>query len=77
MNILYEIIGYIGTALILLSMMMTSVKKLRIFNLCGCIFSVAYALLTHAMPVLLLNFSLAMIQVVQLYRLRNQKEETK
>ncbi len=77
MNVLYEIIGYIGTALVLLSMLMTSVRKLRIINLCGCIFSVAYALLTNTMPVLLLNLSLAIIHVVQLYRLRNQKEETK
>lgn len=75
MKIWLELIGYAGTALILLSMMMTSVTKLRWLNLLGSAFSVCYALLTDAMPVFVLNFCLAVINGVQLFRLHRQKKE--
>lgn len=77
MIILYEIIGYAGTALILASMMMTSVTKLRWLNLLGSLFSLCYALLTDAMPVMVLNICLAVINSVQLYRLHQKKKEAK
>ncbi len=70
MNVYLELFGYMGTALVLLSMMMTSVVKLRIFNLAGSVISVIYAFLTGTWPVVLLNFCLAIINVVQLVRLR-------
>lgn len=76
MQYLWEIIGYLGTALVLLSMMMTSVSKLRWFNLGGSVLSLVYALATGAMPVFVLNVSLACINSFQLYRLhRTNKEE--
>ena len=75
MNVYYEIIGYAGTALVLVSFMMTSVTKLRWFNLAGAVLSTIYALLTNAMPVLILNASLILINGIQLYRLSRQKKE--
>ena len=75
MNIFWEIIGYAGTAFVLLSMMMTSLKKLRIFNLCGAVLSMIYAFTCAAWPVFVLNFCLTGINSVQLYRLRSKKEE--
>ena len=51
MNIWLEIFGYIGTALVIVSMMMTSVIKLRIINMCGGAISLIYALLCNAWPV--------------------------
>lgn len=70
MNIWLELLGYIGTALILLSMMMTNVKKLRWFNLAGSIVSMIYGALCGTWPTALLNCSLAIIHVVQLLRLK-------
>ena len=61
-----EIFGYIGTALIILSMMMGSVVKLRIFNICGSVISTVYAVLSVAYPVALLNVVLIVINTVQL-----------
>jgi hypothetical protein len=77
MEVVYEIIGYAGTAFVLLSMMMTSVKKLRIFNMCGAVLSAFYAVMTGAMPVFVLNLCLTAINGIQLYRLKNKKEEVK
>lgn len=72
-NLYLELFGYLGTALVLISMMMTSVVKLRIFNLAGSVISMIYALCTGTWPVVLLNFGLAGIQVTQLIRLRKVK----
>ena len=72
-NLYLELFGYLGTALVLISMMMTSVVKLRIFNLAGSVISMIYALCTGTWPVVLLNFGLAGIQIGQLLRLRRTK----
>lgn len=73
MNLYLELFGYIGTALVLLSMMMTSVVKLRWFNTAGSLISMTYALICNTWPVVLLNFGLIVINVIQLIRLRNNK----
>lgn len=73
MNIYLEIFGYIGTALVILSMMMTSVLKLRIFNMCGSVISLVYAVLCRTWPVALLNFALTIINIVQILRQRRHK----
>lgn len=73
MHVVYEIIGYCGTALVLCSMLMTSVVKLRVLNACGSVFSVIYAYVTHTWPVLILNVCLLMINIFQLVLLRRKK----
>lgn len=68
-----EIFGYIGTALVLLSMMMTKLSLLRIFNICGSVISAIYAYLSGAMPVVLLNVGLIAINLTQLVIERKRK----
>jgi len=70
LDIFIEIIGYIGTAIVLVSMLMTSITKLRIINMCGGALSTVYALITGAMPVVVLNVALITINTVQLIRER-------
>lgn len=72
---LLEIFGYIGTALVLTSMMMTSVLKLRIFNTLGSVISMTYAMLCGTWPVFFLNLGLVVINVMQMIRLRKTKVE--
>lgn len=74
MNIYLEIFGYIGTALILLSMMMTSVEKLRWINMTGSLISMIYSIICGAWPVVWLNFGLIVIHIVQLIQLRKKNE---
>ena len=45
---IYEIIGYVGSALVLVSFLMASVVKLRLFNLIGSIIFVIFAFLTKS-----------------------------
>ena len=44
MNIYLEIFGYIGTFLVILSMIMSNIKKLRIINILGSIITVIYSI---------------------------------
>ena len=72
MNVLFEVIGYTGTALILLSMMMTSVARLRILNMSGSVFSMIYGALCGTWPVFLLNLCMIIINLIQLIRLKKK-----
>jgi hypothetical protein len=79
MDTLLEIFGYIGSGLILVSLMMTSVEKLRWFNISGSVISAIYAMILGTWPVVVLNVGTISINVVQIIRLRrqkNQKEKT-
>lgn len=69
-----EIIGYIGTGLVILSMTMSSLTKLRILNIAGAIFSTVYALLITSYPVALLNTVLTVINLYHLIRARREKK---
>lgn len=73
MNIWLEIFGYVGMALVLLSMMMTNTQKLRTINLAGAVVCMIYGALTNTWPTALLNLGLAVIQIIQLIRLKKAK----
>ena len=74
MDIFLEIFGYIGSGLILLSMMMTSVEKLRWFNISGSVISMIYGAVMGTWPVVFLNVGTISINVVQIIRLHRKKK---
>ncbi len=63
-----QVIGYVGSAIILVSFLMVSVAKLRIINSIGCFVSIVYGLLTHTYPTAIMNMSLLVINIFQLVR---------
>ena len=75
MNVYLEIFGYVGMALVLVSMMMTSFKWLRIVNMTGALVCAVYGIMTNTWPTAMLNISLLLIQIVQLYRLYLQEKK--
>ena len=74
MNVYLEIFGYVGMALVLISMMMTSVKWLRILNMSGAVICAAYGILTNTWPTAFLNLGLLVIQAVQLILLYRKEK---
>lgn len=54
-QLIYQIIGWVASALIATSLMMKSVRRLRIINGIGGLVSVIYGLLIKAYPVAILN----------------------
>ena len=69
-----ELIGYLGSALVLVSMLMTSVIKLRIINLVGSVIFAVYALMIKSYPTALMNFCLAGINIYHLWRLMKEQK---
>lgn len=67
-NYYLEVLGYLGTSLVIISMMMTNITKLRIFNICGAIISAIYSGFVDAWPVVLLNVVLTTINIYHLTR---------
>lgn len=65
-----EMIGYLGSILVVVSMLMSSVVKLRVINTIGSGIFAAYALMIHSYPTALMNACLVGINVYNLLRLR-------
>lgn len=70
----YELIGYLGSVLVAISLTMRSVFRLRIINLIGALIFVAYGFLIHAAPVVLLNSLIVGVNVFYLVQMSNQKD---
>ena len=69
-----ELIGYLGSALVLVSMLMTSVIRLRIINLTGSVIFAVYALLIRSYPTAVMNICLAGINIYHLRRLMTEQK---
>lgn len=67
-----EMIGYLGSALVVVSMLMSSVVKLRIVNTVGSGIFAAYALMIHSYPTALMNVCLVGINLYNLAKLRRK-----
>ena len=75
MNIWLEIFGYIGSTLVVVSLLMASVVKLRIINTIGSIISGTYALIIGSFPLALMNISLIIINLYYLYKMLKTKQQ--
>lgn len=67
-----EIFGYIGSVLVVVSMLMTSVKRIRIMNSIGAGLFAIYALIIHSYPTALMNGALVAINIFNLIQLARQ-----
>lgn len=75
-DLLIELFGYLGSILIIISMLMTSVKKLRIINMIGSLIFTTYAIIIRSYPTALLNSFLVIINILHLMRIfRNEKRD--
>ena len=69
-----EIIGYTGSALIAISLMMKNIFKLRKVNLIGASTFAVYGLLVQAYPVLILNSFIAIVDIYYLMEMYLKKD---
>lgn len=63
-----ELVGYVASALIVLSLAMTSVVRLRIISLLGSITFSVYGFLIASPPVIITNTSIAILNIYFLYK---------
>lgn len=72
-EVFQEIVGYVGSGLIILSLSMKSILRLRIVGLAGAITFFTYGLLISAYPIVITNIVIIAIQVFFLRRLLGKK----
>ena len=74
-KLIVELIGYLGSVLVLLSFLMTSVVKLRVVSILGSVVCILYALIIKAYPTFVMNVCLVIINAYFLYQgFRTDKE---
>lgn len=69
-----ELIGYLGSTLVVVSMLMSSVVKLRVINTIGSCISATYALIIHSYPLALMNICLIVINCYNLVKLLKSEQ---
>jgi hypothetical protein len=69
-----ELIGYVASALIAISMMLSSILRLRLINLAGAAAFAVYGVLIGAPPVAILNGLIVVVNAYYLLRMLRTKE---
>ncbi len=73
-SLIYEIIGYVASVLIAISLMMSAIVKLRIINLIGAATFCVYGLLIDAIPVAAMNGFIVLINIYYLSKILGDRE---
>jgi hypothetical protein len=73
-KIVFEIIGYAASILVAVSLVMSSVLKLRLINLAGAFCFVVYGLVIGAYPIAIVNLIIIGINLYHLYQIYSTKE---
>lgn len=69
-----ELVGYAASVIVAISLMMSSVLRLRIINLIGSAAFAIYGLLIGAIPVAILNGAIVLVNVYHLVQMLQAKE---
>jgi hypothetical protein len=69
-----EWLGYIASLIVLVSLLMSSVKRLRWINMTGSLVFAVYGFLISAYPVAVMNLGIVMINSYYLYQMYSKKD---
>jgi hypothetical protein len=69
-DLLFEVVGWAGSLLLIISIVQTRIERLRWLSLIACALLVAYNLWVPSLPMVGVNAALAVINLVNLIRLR-------
>ncbi len=73
-EMIWELIGYAGSLLVVVSLLMSSVIKLRIINTLGSLIFCVYALVIRSYPTAVMNAALVCINIWFLVKLINREK---
>ncbi len=69
-----EWLGYLSSIIVAVSLLMSSILKLRWYNLIGSILFAIYGFMIHAIPVAMINTIIVFINIYYLYKIYTEKE---
>ena len=73
-ELIWELIGYFGSLLVVVSLLMSSVIKLRIINTLGSLIFCVYAMVIRSYPTAVMNAALVAINIYFLIKLTNKSK---
>ena len=73
-QVLLEWIGYTASLIILVSLLMSSIKKLRWINMFGALIFSGYGFMIGSMPTGLMNMGIVLIDIYYIYKMYLSKE---
>jgi hypothetical protein len=74
MQFYLELLGYLASMLVVISLMMSSLLKLRLISLAGAVAFLVYSLLIGAYPIVVTNAVIIVVNLYFLYRIFSSKE---
>lgn len=74
LHLILEWLGYLASALVVISLMMSSILRLRWFNLAGALLMCVYGVLIHAAPVAVLNLFIVLVDLYYLKQIYFSKD---
>ncbi len=74
-NTIIQLIGYLGSFLVVVSMLMTSLVKLRLINIIGSVIFTVYALIIKSYPTAAMQVCLITINAIGIFRLSKSKKD--
>lgn len=77
MPALLDMIGYVASFIILVSLLMSSVKKLRLINLFGSVIFAVYGFLILSYPTAVMNIGIVLIDLYYLVKMYKEKDQFK
>lgn len=72
-----EWFGYLASMVVLVSLTMTSIIRLRVINLVGCILFAMFAYFIDSFPTMFMNLGIAAINIYYLWKIHTTKEQFK
>ena len=73
-QLVLEIVGYVASVLVAISLMMSSILRLRLINLAGSAAFTVYGVLIHAYPVAVVNLLIVFINLYYLRQMLGSRE---
>lgn len=70
-----ELVGYLASVLLAISLLVNNDLRFRWLNTSGCLFFIVYGVLINALPIILTNSILLLINLFYLVRIYNTKED--
>ena len=74
-DVVFEVISYLGSTFVLISFLLKDVKKIRLINIVGAVFFVIYGIYFKAWAIAILNCILIVVHIY--YLVKMQKDSVK
>lgn len=63
-----DLFGYVAAVIVFISFTMKNLRTLRLLNIIGCVMFLIYGIHIHAIPTIIINIGVILINIFRLYK---------